>query len=48
LREYYQKLSILIHSKKLFSKERLLTIWRFNTGYYDYLLNAYLADNAIR
>jgi arabinofuranosyltransferase len=48
LREYYQKLSILIHSEKLFSKERLLTIWRFNTGYYDYLLNAYLADNAIR
>jgi arabinofuranosyltransferase len=48
LREYYQKLSILIHSEKLFSKERILTIWRFNTGYYDYLLNAYLADTAIR
>ncbi len=44
LRGYYQKLSILIHNEKLFSKERLLTIWRFNTGYYDYLLNAYLAD----
>ena len=48
LREYYQKLSILIHSKKLFSKGRLLIIWRFNTGYYDYLLNAYLADTASR
>jgi len=46
LREYYQKLSILIHSENLLSKERLLTIWRFNTGYYDYLLNAYLADTA--
>lgn len=48
LREYYQKLSILIHNEKLFSKERLLTIWRFNAGYYDYLLKAYLADTAIR
>jgi arabinofuranosyltransferase len=46
LREYYQKLSILIHNEKLFSRERLLTIWRFNTGYYDYLLDAYLADIA--
>jgi len=48
LREYYQKLSILIHSEKLFSRGRLLTIWRFNTGYYDYLLKAYLADIAAR
>jgi len=48
LREYYQKLSILIHSEKLFSRGRLLTIWRFNTGYYDYLLKAYLADTATR
>jgi arabinofuranosyltransferase len=48
LREYYQKLSILIHSEKLFSRERLLTIWRFNTGYYDYLLKAYLEDTATR
>jgi arabinofuranosyltransferase len=46
LREYYQKLSILIHNERLFSKERLVTIWRFNTGYYDYLLNAYLADSS--
>jgi len=46
LREYYQRLSILIHSEKLVSRERLLTIWRFNTGYYDYLLKAYLADVA--
>jgi arabinofuranosyltransferase len=46
LREYYQKLSILIHDERLFSKGRLVTIWRFNTGYYDYLLNAYLADTA--
>jgi arabinofuranosyltransferase len=46
LHEYYQKLSILIHNENLFSKERLVTIWRFNTGYYDYLLNAYLADTA--
>ena len=43
LREYYQKLSILIHSEPLLSKERLLMIWRFNTRYYDYLLHAYLA-----
>lgn len=44
LREYYEKLSILIHSERWFSKERLLMIWRFNTGYYDHLLSAYLAD----
>lgn len=46
LREYYRKLSILTRSENLFSRERLLTIWRFNTGYYDNLLNAYLADTA--
>ena len=44
LRQYYEKLSILIHDEELFSKERLLTIWRLNTGYYDHLLNAYLAN----
>ena len=43
LREYYQKLSILIHSEQLLIKERLVTIWRFNTGHYDYLLKRYLA-----
>jgi len=42
LHEYYQKLSILIHSEQLLSKERLVTIWRFNTGHYDYLLKRYL------
>jgi arabinofuranosyltransferase len=46
LHEYYQKLSILIHSERLLGKERLLTIWRFNTGYYDHLLNAYLTDTS--
>jgi arabinofuranosyltransferase len=45
LREYYEKLSILIHKEDLFSKERLLMIWRFNTGYYDTLLDAYMADS---
>lgn len=46
LREYYEKLSILIHSERLFSRERLLMIWRFNTGSYDHLLNSYLAGTS--
>ncbi len=45
LRKYYEKLSILIHNENLFSKERLVMIWRMNTGYYDYLIEAYLAEN---
>jgi hypothetical protein len=47
LREYYEKLSLLIHTEPLLSKERILTIWRFNTGYYDSLLQAYLAESSI-
>lgn len=42
LHEYYDKLSILTRQENLFSRERLVTIWRFNTGYYDHLLNTYL------
>lgn len=42
LRDYYDKLSILTRDEKLFSRERLVMIWRFNTGYYDYLLDNYL------
>jgi arabinofuranosyltransferase len=45
LRKYYEKLSVLIHDENLFSKTRLITIWRMNTGYYDYLLDAYLENN---
>jgi len=42
LHEYYDKLSILTRNENLFSRERLVTIWRFNTGYYDHLLDTYL------
>ena len=43
LHKYYEKLSILIHDKNLLSPQRLITIWRMNTGYYNYLLDDYLA-----
>lgn len=46
LHAYYEKLSLLIHTEPLLSKERILTIWRFNTGYYDSLLQAYLAETS--
>ena len=42
LHKYYEKLSILIHDKKLISPERIVMIWRMNTGYYDDLIDAYL------
>lgn len=44
LRKYYEKLSFLIHREPLFSLERAVMIWRMNTGYYDYLLDAYLGN----
>jgi len=44
LSKYYEKLSVLIHEEKLFSSERAIMIWRMNTGYYDYLLDAYLEN----
>ena len=42
LRKYYEKLSVLIHDENLFSPQRLIMIWRMNTGYYDHLLENYL------
>lgn len=42
LHKYYEKLSVLIHQEPLISTERILMIWRMNTGYYDYLLDAYV------
>ena len=39
LAEYYQHLSLIIHGP-IFSRERMLEIWRFNIGYYDkYMMN---------
>ena len=40
LSQYYEKLSLVIHGD-LLDTERLLEIWRLNTGHYDYLLHAY-------
>jgi arabinofuranosyltransferase len=34
---YYDKLSLIIHGE-IFDPERLSTIWKMNTGQYDYLL----------
>jgi len=48
LRKYYEKLSVLIHNEKLISSERLIMIWRMNTGYYDNLLEAYLKNSTSR
>ena len=45
LHKYYEKLSVLIHGERLITSERIIIIWRMNTGYYDYLLDAY--TNAI-
>ncbi len=42
LREYYEKLSVVIHGDELFSRQRFIEIWRLNTGYYDYLIDQYL------
>ncbi|MCK4632378.1 MAG: hypothetical protein KAT79_03855 [candidate division Zixibacteria bacterium] len=41
LAEYYDKLSVLIHSDIL-STKRFIEIWKFNTGAYDYLLEEYI------
>ncbi len=41
LAKYYEKLS-LITKGDLLDKERLIAIWRMNTGYYQPLLEAYL------
>jgi arabinofuranosyltransferase len=38
LNEFYKKLKILTQSEKLFTKERLKTIFRFNTGAYNHLI----------
>jgi len=38
---YYEKLSLVIHGD-LFDSQRLIEIWRLNTGYYDYLISAYV------
>lgn len=41
LAAYYDKLSLITRGN-LFDPQRLLTIWQFNTGSYDYLLRAYV------
>lgn len=41
LRIYYDKLSIVVRGD-LFSWDRLIEIWRFNTGYYNSLIEAYV------
>lgn len=38
---YYDKLSIIL-SGDLLSKERLIEIWKFNTGQYDYMMDRYI------
>ncbi len=40
LGEYYEKLWLIIRGP-IFSWERFVTIWKMNTGQYDYLLKAY-------
>jgi hypothetical protein len=39
---YYQKLSSLI-TGPLWSWDRLVNIWKFNTGQYNYLITDYIA-----
>jgi len=39
LHEFYAHLSRITRSKRLWSRERLLTIWRMNTGAYDRLID---------
>ncbi|MCH7662690.1 MAG: hypothetical protein IH859_02335 [Chloroflexi bacterium] len=41
LRIYYDKLSVVTKGN-LFDWDRMLEIWRFNTGYYDPLIEAYI------
>ncbi|MBM3144101.1 MAG: hypothetical protein FJ010_03845 [Chloroflexi bacterium] len=43
LAQYYDKLSIVIRGD-LFDWDRLIEIWYLNTGKYDYLLEAYIAE----
>jgi arabinofuranosyltransferase len=43
LAEYYDKLKLII-SGEILNRERLETIWRMNTGQYDYLIANYLND----
>jgi len=44
LAEYYDKLSIIIKGS-LFDSNRILEIWKMNTGYYQPLLDAYISSN---
>jgi hypothetical protein len=41
LHEYYDAMLTIIHQKPLFSKSRLQTIWKMNTGQYDHLLKTW-------
>lgn len=43
LAQYYDKLRFVIRGE-LFSWDRLIEIWNLNTGKYDYLLAAYIAE----
>jgi arabinofuranosyltransferase len=43
LAEYYDVLH-LVTQGSLFSRNRLIVIWKFNTGQYNYLMDAYLAQ----
>jgi len=43
LAQYYDKLSIVTRGD-LFEWDRLVEIWNLNTGKYDYLLDAYIAE----
>ena len=43
LAQYYDKLSLVIRGE-LFNWDRLVEIWNLNTGKYDYLLDAYIAE----
>ncbi len=44
LARYYDKLSLVIR-EDLFRRERLVEIWRLNSGQYNYLIDAYLASS---
>lgn len=44
LHEYYDKLSLII-SGKIFEKERLIMIFKMNTGSYDYLIDEYVKSD---
>jgi arabinofuranosyltransferase len=45
LRVYYEKLSTVI-TGKLFTQERWIEIWNFNTGRYEELIARYVEDNS--